>query len=114
MGRGAWRATVHGVARSWTQLKGVSTTQGQLNSMHSMDENILVHRGQRQTRKKGQKEKMRGRDKAGEKEEGLKGEREGKTKNRGEKENCFCKLSTGVAWEPGTSLWTQARCHYLL
>ena len=77
VGRGAWRATVHGVARSWTQLKGVSTTQGQLNSTHSMDENILVHRSQRETRKK---EKMRGRDKAGEKEEGLKGKREGKTK----------------------------------
>ena len=24
MGRGAWRATVHGVAKSWTQLKQLS------------------------------------------------------------------------------------------
>ena len=27
MDRGAWRATVHGVAKSWTQLKRLSTWQ---------------------------------------------------------------------------------------
>ena len=25
MDRGAWQATVHGIAKSWTQLKGLST-----------------------------------------------------------------------------------------
>lgn len=82
--------------------------------MHSMDENILVHRGQRETRKKGQKGKVRGRDKARKKEERLKRKREGKTKTEEQRKNRFCNLSTGVAWEPGISLWTQARCHYLL
>ena len=28
MDRGAWRATVHGVAKSWTRLKTLSTGEG--------------------------------------------------------------------------------------
>ena len=43
---------------------------------------MLVHRGRRETRKKGQKGKMRGRDKAREKEEGLKRKREGNNKKK--------------------------------
>ena len=70
--------------------------------MHSMDENMLVHRGRRETRKKGQKGKMRGRDKAREKEEGLKRKREGKTKTEKQRKNCFCNLSTGVAGNLGS------------
>ena len=27
MGRGAWRATVHGIAKSWTQLNRLSTAE---------------------------------------------------------------------------------------
>ena len=29
-GTGAWQATVHGVAKSWTQLKGLSTHTGRI------------------------------------------------------------------------------------
>ena len=31
MDRGAWQATVHGVTKSWTQLRDSTTTMGQLS-----------------------------------------------------------------------------------
>ena len=35
MDRGAWRATVHGVAKSWTQLKCFSTHANSFKKMYS-------------------------------------------------------------------------------
>ena len=34
MDRGAWRATVHGVAKSWTQLKLPSTAEHSISNFH--------------------------------------------------------------------------------
>ena len=34
MDRGAWRATVHGLAKSWTRLEQLSTHANPLNSQH--------------------------------------------------------------------------------
>ena len=34
MDRGAWRATVHGVAKSWTQLKLLSTAEHSISNFH--------------------------------------------------------------------------------
>ena len=34
MDRGAWRAAVHGVAHSWTQLSDYTTTPGSLRDFH--------------------------------------------------------------------------------
>ena len=46
MDRGAWRATVHRVTKSWTQLKGFSTHESTIGKIKWSDEmRFLVEAG---------------------------------------------------------------------